>query len=362
MAERAAFQRIIYQPGPVARIIMNRPKWHNALSHPMYKEIEIAFDMAARDPEVKVIVFSGAGDHFSAGHDAIGVGTSPEAAPVLADGLPPEEEMKRFPSEHELWREYWIEHNWYIDEMHTVKIVPHPKPTIAMVHGYAIYGGMGMACCMDIVFATEDALFLSAGGGSNERTGLGWRKAAELGYEHRFITGREACSLGIINRVYPTYEILETETMAFAERVASQTAQLLKDMKQRIITQRGLAGTYYSSAGLNPGISGNGIPDEFAHDRRYEGRGMARTPRALAALKAKLEAEGEPVPQNVLDALMRASARDPQASWAKALDASWRDPANRERARKQREAWNERVGKEEEEKRLKEAGVAEVPR
>ncbi len=359
MADVPDYKRIIYHPGPVARIIMNRPKWHNALSHPMYKEIENAFDRAARDPEVRVIILSGAGECFSAGHDAIGVGTSPEAAPVLADGLPPEEQMKRFPSEHELWREYWIEHNWYIDEMHTVKIVPHPKPTMAMVHGYAIYGGMGMACCMDLIFATEDALFLSAGGFGNERTGLNWRKAAELAYEHRFVTGREAYDLGIVNRVYPTFEVLERETLVYAERVASQTPQLLQEAKRRLINARGLAGTYYSSAGLNPGISGNGIPDGYAHDRRYEGRGMARTPRALAALKAKLDSEAKPVPQNVLDALARAAARDPQASWAKALDAEWRDPENRERARRQREAWNERVRREAEEQRRKEAGVAE---
>lgn len=348
MADAPNYERIIYQPGPVARIVMNRPRYQNALSHPMYKEIENAFDRAARDPEVKVIVFSGAGQHFSAGHDAIGVGTSPEAAPVLADGLPPEEAIKKFPNEHELWREYWIEHNWYIDEMHTVKIVPHPKVTMAMVHGYAIFGGMGMASCMDLIFATEDALFLPAGAVGNERIGLGWRKAAEFMYEHRFMTGKEAHELGFINRVYPTFEELEKETLAYAERVASQTSQTLLQAKQRIINARGLAGTYYSSAGLNPGISGNGIADEYAHDRRYEGRGMARTPRALNALKAKLEAEGNPVPQNVADALQRASARDPQASWAKALDASWRDPENRERARKQREAWNERLRKEEE--------------
>lgn len=361
MAERPEYTRIIYQPGPVARLIMNRPKWHNALSHSMYAEIENAYDRFANDPECKVLVLSGAGDCFSAGHDAIGVGTSPEAAPVLANALPPEEQMKRFPNEHELWREYWIEHNWYISEMHDVKIVPVPKPTIAMVHGYAIYGGFGMAACQDIIFATEDALFLAAGVGG-ERTCINWRRAIEMTYEHRFMTGQEAYELGMVNRVFPDFETLERETLAYAERVASQTLYTLQAHKQSLINRRGLAGTYNSSAGLSPGISGHGVPEDQRHDRRYEGRGMARTPRALGALKAKLESMGKPVPQNVLDALGRASTRDPQASWARDLQASWRDPESRERAQRERDTWNARVAREEAEKRAKEATKPDVPR
>ncbi len=349
------YSTIIYEPGPVTRIIFNRPKWNNALSHPMYAEIEDAFNRVARDAACKVIVVSGAGNCFSGGHDAIGTGTSPQAAPVLDDGLPPEELMKRFPNEHELWREYWIQHNWYIDDMHDVKIVPCPKPTIAMVHGYAIYGAYGMATCMDVIFATEDALFLAPGIGGGERAGVNWRRAIEMAYEHRFFTGREAQELGMVNRVFPTFEVLEKETLAYAERVASQPMSQLLDLKQKLLESRGLAGTFNGRPGLNAYIGGHGVPESERNPQRYEGRGMARTPRALDALRAKLESEGQPVPDNVRDALARANARDPQEAWARDLQASWRDPASRERAARERQAWNERQEREKGEREERES-------
>ena len=52
---------------------------------------------------------------------------------------------------------------------------------------------------------------------------------------------------------------------------------------------------------------------------------MARTPRALANLKIKLESEGKEVPKLVLEALARANARDDKAVWQKALHQEWRD-------------------------------------
>lgn len=348
----AEYSRIIYEPGPVARMIFNRPKWHNALSHPMYAEVEDAFNKFARDDKSKVLVVSGAGDCFSGGHDAIGVGTSPEAAPVLDDGAPPEELVKRFGSERAVWREYWIQHNWYIDDMHVEKITPCPKPTIAMVHGYAIYGGMGMANCMDVIFATEDALFLPAGVG--QRSGINWRRAIEMAYEHRFFTGQEGYELGFVNRVFPTFDVMEKETMAYAGRVAEQPLTLLMNLKEQLLTQRGLANTFNRRPGLNAYIGGHGVPEGERNPQRYEGRGMARTPRALAGLKAKLESEGKTVPDNVRDALIRAGARDPEAAWARDLQASWRDPESRARAERERQAWHERVAREKAEREAQE--------
>ena len=339
------YSRIIFEPGKVTRIIMNRPKFNNALSHPMFVELEDAFNRVARDPEIRVVVVSGAGNSFSAGHDAIGVGNSPEAAPVLDDGLPPEELIKRYGSERDVWREYWIQHNWYIQDMQDVKMVPCPKPTIAMVHGYAIYGGLGMATNMDVIFATEDALFLSPG--MNEQSCINWRRTIEMAYEHRFFTGREAHELGMVNRVFPDFDTLERETLAYAERVASQTLSHLMEMKQRLLEHRGLAGTFNGRPGLRGANFGGGEEGERFH-QRYEGRGMARTPRALDALRAKLISEGKPVPANLQGALDRAAARDPKASWERDLQASWRDPKNREQAKRDREAWEARVAREKE--------------
>src|SRR3954462_7133239 len=62
-------QAVLYQPGPVARVIINRPERKNAQSALVLSELEQAFENAARDPDVRGIVLSGAGEHFSSGHD-----------------------------------------------------------------------------------------------------------------------------------------------------------------------------------------------------------------------------------------------------------------------------------------------------
>ena len=79
--EHPEYKRIIYEPGKVTRIILNRPRYLNAISHPMYGEIENAIDRFTVDPECKVLVISGEGSHFCGGHDAIGL--TPESAPMM---------------------------------------------------------------------------------------------------------------------------------------------------------------------------------------------------------------------------------------------------------------------------------------
>jgi enoyl-CoA hydratase len=95
-----------------------------------------------------------------------------------------------------------------------------PKPTIAMVHGYCIFGGWMVAASMDIVFAAEDAQFLP---GFVEYFSVPWdigpRRAKEILFEHRFMTAQEAHNYGFVNRVFDS-ETLEKETLAYAERVA----------------------------------------------------------------------------------------------------------------------------------------------
>jgi enoyl-CoA hydratase/carnithine racemase len=77
------YKGIIYEPGRVTRIKLNRPRYLNAISHPTYAEIDDAFERFANDPEAKVAVLSGEGNCFCAGHDAMGL--TPESAPMLAD-------------------------------------------------------------------------------------------------------------------------------------------------------------------------------------------------------------------------------------------------------------------------------------
>jgi len=324
------YQSIIYQPGRVARIILNRTRYKNAISHPMYGEIEHAMDRFAADPACKVLVLSGAGPCFSVGHDAFGL--TPESAPMMADRRSPEQLIKDYGSEREAWHHYGEQHKYFLQEMHLHKFHRVYKPTIAMVHGYCIWGGFFLAGVMDIIFAAEDALFQAEVGQCDPGTwDFGVRKMLEIIYEHRFFTAREAKEMNFVNRVFPDFDTLERETLAFANRVADNAAlsfTSLTNIKKAVHHTRDLQGftqacedTWIIAA---PG-SRPKEEEKDKHGERAEGRGMARTPRALKNLKIKLESQGEPVPQNLLDAIARSEARDDKAAWQKALHQDWRD-------------------------------------
>lgn len=335
------YKRIIYEPGTVTRIILNRPRYKNAISHPLFGELENAFDRAAADPECRVIVISGAGDCFSGGDDAIGL--TPESAPMLADGRTPEKLIKDYGSEKAVWHAYNDQHQYFIHDMWEAKIRHIPKPTIAMVHGYTIFMGFVIAAEMDIIFASDDALLLPAGNAGV--WDLGPRKMLEIMYEHRFLTAREGYEYHLVNRIYPSREILEKETLAFANRVAENPTYILRNVKQQVHHLMDLQGYVEYHRGEPPYhetiYEQRGVPQEERSRHRYEGRGMARTPRAFANLKAKLESEGKEVPKLVLEALARAAARDDKALWQRALHQEWRDKVSIEAAEKEAKLYEE---------------------
>lgn len=170
----------------------------------MIEELDDAFRRAVDDEHTRVVILSGAGEHFSAGHD---IGTPESVADQHARGISREYES-RYSSGRALW--YEASMRWR----------NLPIPTLAMVHGYCVYGGWIFASAMDLVFASTDALFLPTHlQYFTVPWDLGARKTKELLFEGRFLTGQEAQELGFVNRVYPA-EDLERETLAYARRVA----------------------------------------------------------------------------------------------------------------------------------------------
>ncbi len=202
------YQRIQYKPGKVAQIIFNRPEYLNAQSYQMLDEVDQAFAAAASDRDCGAIVLSGAGRAFSAGHD---LGTKEEIQYCREHGL-------TVPNDGNLPKKVADMHEWFVKK--TLAWRNCPKPTVAMVQGYCIYGGWMLAAAMDVIFAAEDTLFLP---GMVEYFSIPWdmgpRKAKEILLEHRFITATEALACGFVNRIYPPDE-LEKATLAYAGRVA----------------------------------------------------------------------------------------------------------------------------------------------
>ena len=125
---------------------LDRPAYRNAQSRVLLEELDEAFERAAADHDVAVIVLFGAGDHFSAGHD---LGTPDEQA-----------DQRERP-----WRggiRGWYEKTYDLFFANTLRWRNLPKPTIAAVQGYCIFGGWMIASAMDVIFAADDAMFLGS--------------------------------------------------------------------------------------------------------------------------------------------------------------------------------------------------------
>jgi enoyl-CoA hydratase len=202
-----AVEEVRYESaGAVAIVTLARPRYRNAQSWRLLDELDVALERAQLDRTVRAIIVRGDGDHFSAGHD---LGTPEQIADLKARGVP-----AVGIEEYEAFRRYNLDL--------TLKWRDLPKPTVAEVSGYCIYGGWMIAAAMDVVFASPEARFLA---GQVEYFSVpfdvGFRKAKELLFESRFIDADEARVLGFVNRVYPKSD-LARETLAFAARVAEQ--------------------------------------------------------------------------------------------------------------------------------------------
>jgi len=112
----------------VATITFNRPQKSNAYDKAMLRAFDDCLRRAGDDPAIRVVVLRGEGKHFCAGADLSAEATqADEPAPGVADVC--------------LW----------LSEL--------PKPTVALVQGACLGGGMAFVCCCDIVIAAHDAFF-----------------------------------------------------------------------------------------------------------------------------------------------------------------------------------------------------------
>jgi enoyl-CoA hydratase len=207
--------------GAIARVTMNRPKYRNAQNSAMTYALDDAFYRAAADDTVKVIVLSGAGDHFSAGHD---IGT-------------PERDIDRsFDRRAGLWwghvgkpggeSRYAREQEVYLGMCRRWRELP--KPLIAQVHGACIAGGLMLAWICDLIVAADDAFFadpvVRMGIPGVEYFAHPWVMGPRFAKEFLFlgerVSSERALALGMVNRVVPR-ESLADEVTGMATKIAA---------------------------------------------------------------------------------------------------------------------------------------------
>jgi enoyl-CoA hydratase len=205
--------------GAVALITLDRPEVHNAQNSAMLYALDEAFYRFVDDDELSVAVLRGAGRSFSSGHD---IGT---------EGADYDARFER--------RTLWWDHvgkvgaeNWLAREAEVYlgfcrRWRELPKPTIAMVHGACIAGGLMLAWSCDLIMASEDAFFadpvVRMGVPGVELFAHPWvmgpRRAKEFLFLGDRLEARRAYEVGMVNRVVPG-DRLEAETMEVASRIA----------------------------------------------------------------------------------------------------------------------------------------------
>jgi enoyl-CoA hydratase/carnithine racemase len=190
----------IQDSGAVRHIVMSRAEKRNALNEELIRGLADAFEEAAGDESVRVVVLRGDGAMFSAGMDLASLNALAENPELVYESRQP------------------IIDAWnLLEEM--------PKATIAQIHGGAIGGAMELALACDLRVMAEDAvtglvetrigLIPDVGGSTRLPSVVGLGIAKEMIMTGKLIDGREAHRIGFANRIAPAAELDQaTEQLA----------------------------------------------------------------------------------------------------------------------------------------------------
>jgi enoyl-CoA hydratase len=219
--------------GAIAWITLSRPRYGNAQNAQLLYELDAAFKRAADDDAVKVIVLGGEGKHFSVGHD---IGS-------------PGRDVQLGQNRVSLWYDhtdkpgaeflYAREQEAYLGLCRRWRDIP--KPTIAMVQGACVAGGLMLAWVCDLIVASEDAYFqdpvVMMGIPGVEYFAHPFEMAPRIAKEFLLLGERmpaqRAFDVGMVNRVVPRAS-LEQSTREIAAKLAERGRLAMALTKQAI--------------------------------------------------------------------------------------------------------------------------------
>jgi enoyl-CoA hydratase len=213
------------EPAPgVARVVLARAEQRNAQNRALLYSLNDAFDRAAQDDAIRVIVLGADGPHFSSGHDLAENMEEGEFPPVGTWGGTKLPGIEGYMAAEE---ELYFDLCWRWRNL--------PKPTIAQVHGKTIAGGLMLVWVCDLVIASRESTFadpvVAFGVNGVEYFAHPWevgvRKAKEMLFTGEAITADEAKTLGMVNRVVERQD-LEAYTLEMACHIALRPSMGLK--------------------------------------------------------------------------------------------------------------------------------------
>jgi len=199
----------------IAWILLNKPEKSNSLDDKMLDLLQTSFEELSSDEQIHCILFRGVGDRaFSSGADISAIATlSTEGAKEFSE------------KGHRIFR----------------RIMESPKPTIAVVNGYALGGGCELALACDLRIASDKARFsqpeinlgIIPGWGATQLLPrvIGLARAKEMIMTGKPIDAGEAHSIGLVNKVVPL-EKLDEEALRMAETLAIGPQKAISEAKR----------------------------------------------------------------------------------------------------------------------------------
>ena len=227
-----SYEEILYEvrDDHIAVITLNRPDVMNALSHKTHEELGKAFESAEQDPQVRVVIITGAGRGFCSGDDVKSIFLASTASGTAQDSA----------------QRYRDQQLGYLQDERMdgggALLLKMNTPTIAAVNGAAVGYGCDMALMCDMRVASERArfgeVFLRVGMIPDEGMLIlprlvGIAKAYELILTTDIIDAQEADKIGLVNRVVP-HEELMSSALQLAGAIANKPPIALRLAKEGI--------------------------------------------------------------------------------------------------------------------------------
>jgi enoyl-CoA hydratase/carnithine racemase len=210
---------LLQKDGAIGWIVFNQPEKRNAVSQEMWQAMGDYVEELANDDAIRVVILRGAGEHFVSGAD-----------------ISQFKDRRRNADDEAEYRRISARGNDALAHLQ--------KPLLAMIQGFCIGGGVGIAITTDIRIASEDARF----GIPAARLGLGYHykgmdKLMHLigpAYTKEFFftartdfTAQEALRMGLVNQVVPTAQ-LESFTRDYAQKIARNAPLTIKSAKNTV--------------------------------------------------------------------------------------------------------------------------------
>ncbi|KAL4449864.1 hypothetical protein ABPG74_008237 [Tetrahymena malaccensis] len=212
----------------IFHIQLNRPDRMNAFNPKMFEEIPQAFEFLSKQDELRVVVLTGNGKHFSSGLDLNEAfqAIMPESDDTARKTIKLYETIKI------------LQHS--IDTLNRCRV-----PVLVGIHGACVGAGINFACSADIRYCTKDVkisikevdIGICADIGVLQRLPLQTGNDSllrEITYTGRFISAEEALKLGVVSKVSENFETMIKELIEVAQTIASKSPVAVWTIKQAL--------------------------------------------------------------------------------------------------------------------------------